>query len=126
MNLLYETDRLILEELNKDLDKEIEKYISGICDNKEEKHIDIQVYEKPSFSKRAEKYIKPFIELSSFHNIWTYYDSLCHYIRTTSITQNMKKYQSYHVPSKNEIVISNNLKNKYYKWRTQNGSNNRL
>lgn len=110
---------MLLKELDKDLEKEIEKYVSDICDNKEEKHIDIHVYEKPSFSKRAEKYIKPFIESSSFHNIWTYYDSLCHYRWTISIIQNMKKYQSYHVPSKNEIVISNNLKNKYYKWRKQ-------
>ena len=60
MNLLYEIDRLILKELDKDLEKEIEKYVSDICDNKEEKTIDIHVYEKPSFSIRAEKFIKPF------------------------------------------------------------------
>ena len=117
MNLLYEIDRLLL--------KEIEKYVSDICDNKEEKTIDIHVYEKPSFSIRAEKFIKPFIESANFHNTWTY-DFLSHYGWTTSIAQNMKKYQSYHVPSKNEIVISKKLKNKYYKWRSQNGSNNML
>ena len=125
MNLLYEIDRLLLKELDKDLEKEIEKYVSDICDNKEEKTIDIHVYEKPSFSIRAGKFIKPFIESANFHNTWTY-DFLSHYGWTTSFAQNMKKYQRYHVPSKNEIVISNNLKNKYYKWRTQHGSNNRL
>ena len=122
MNLLYEIDRLLLKEFDKDLNEEIEKYISDICVNKEEKDIDIHVYEKPSFSIRAEKFIKPFIESANFYNTWTY-DFLCHYGWKSSISQNMKKYQSYHVPSKNEIVISNNLKNKYYSWRTQNGRN---
>lgn len=118
MNFLYEIDLMLSKELEKKNDKEIEKYLSDICDNKEEKHIEIDAYEKPSFSKRAEKYIKPFIESANFHNTWTY-DFLSHYGWTTSITQNMKKYKSYHAPSKNEIVISNNLKNKYYKWRSQ-------
>lgn len=121
MNFLYEINRLLIEELTKDFDKEIEKYIFDICVNREEKHIEMQVCKKPSFSKRAEKYIKPFIESSSFHNIWIYYyDSLSHYRWTRSIIQYMKKYQSYHVPSKNEIVISNNLKNKYDEWGNKN------
>lgn len=116
MNLLYEIDRLLLKELDKDLKKEIVKYVSNICDEKEEKNIDIPLYKKPSFSIRAEKFVIPFMESANFHNTWTY-NFLCHYGWMTSMTENRKKYRSYHGPSKDEMVISEKTENKFNEWR---------
>lgn len=119
MNLNYEIDRMLLKELDKDLKKEIEKYVSDICNEKEEKNIEMPVYEKPSFSIRAVKFMIPFMESANFHNTWTY-NFLCHYGWISSIPQNRKKYRSYHGPSKYEMIISDKLANKFNEWRKQN------
>ena len=118
---ITDVNKILLKNLSEEKDKEIEEYLDSF-EVERDKTLDttrLPLYPKPSFSIRAEKWIKLMINNESncihcMHMLTHQYED---YI--SSMVRN--KYQSYHKPPQNEYIISKNTKNKFDEWRTKIG-----